>query len=132
MDRDSWPLIVVVVIALGLAVLGGKCCVGGCGSGYSDGERTGQITKFSRKGLMIKSWEGELNLGGFKTKSTENGGSAIVANTWEFTVLSDGLVNKIQQALQAGKPVKISYREWLWSPISMDSAYEALGVEVLQ
>lgn len=131
MDRDRLPWVVVVVVVLGLCLLGGRCCISGCGSGYSDGDRTGQIVKFSRKGILIKSWEGELNLGGFKTKSTDNGGSQVVPNVWEFTVLSDDMVVKVQQAMAAGKGVKVSYRQWLVSPISMDSSYEVLGVEVI-
>lgn len=30
---------------------------------YSDGERAGNITKLSRKGILIKTWEGSLDMG---------------------------------------------------------------------
>jgi hypothetical protein len=36
----------------------------GWGANFSDGERTGDIYKFSKKGLIYKSWEGEMYLGG--------------------------------------------------------------------
>jgi hypothetical protein len=65
----------------------------GCGE-YSDGERVGTIQKFSRKGLIAKTWEGEMLLGGLKRKTVSgtdsNGGStsstSMVANVFEFTV----------------------------------------------
>ena len=31
---------------------------------YSEGERAGYIQKFSRKGWLCKTWEGELAMGG--------------------------------------------------------------------
>ncbi len=30
---------------------------------YSDGDRTGQLVKFSHKGIILKTWEGEINQG---------------------------------------------------------------------
>lgn len=53
---------------------------------YSDGERTGVITKFSHKGMLIKTWEGELNMGGF-----DQGG---VATIWAFSVDDPVIVEK--------------------------------------
>ena len=44
----------------------------GCTENYSNGERIGFVTKFSERGLIWKSWEGELNLTqtGMNTSST--------------------------------------------------------------
>ncbi len=30
---------------------------------YSEGDRTGQLVKFSHKGMVLKTWEGEINQG---------------------------------------------------------------------
>lgn len=30
---------------------------------YSEGERSGELIKFSRKGLIVKTWEGEISQG---------------------------------------------------------------------
>ncbi|CAL2065101.1 6-phosphogluconate dehydrogenase [Tenacibaculum sp. 190524A05c] len=30
---------------------------------YSEGERSGELIKFSRKGLVVKTWEGEISQG---------------------------------------------------------------------
>jgi hypothetical protein len=36
-----------------------------CGLAYSDGTRSGVLTKVSRKGYVFKTYEGEMNIGGF-------------------------------------------------------------------
>lgn len=94
-----------------------------CGRGYSDGTRVGTVTKFSHKGLFIKSWEGEANLGGMR--QTESG---LVPNIWAFTVASDKLVAPIESAMNSGAPVRLGYVQWFASPVSMDSDYEIVSV----
>jgi hypothetical protein len=79
---------------------------------YSDGDRVGVITKFSRKGLLFKTWEGELNLGGLRKNADNN----VVANTWKFTVENNVLViNQIEDALDSNKTVKLHYKQEFWS-----------------
>jgi hypothetical protein len=118
-------------VILGMAVLlatGATGCVSGCDEGYSDGERAGVITKLSRKGLLIKSWEGQMNLGGVTQKSDDKGNSYMTANTWEFTVRAPALVAKVDHAMAAGGRAKLAYRQWLISPLSMESDYEITAV----
>lgn len=98
-------------------------CAIGFDRGYSEGERTGVVVKFSRKGLLIKSWEGTMNLGGM------SGGSNTVPNTWDFTVTDHRFISEIQSALESGRPVTIKYIQWLLSPIRMDSDYEVVRVK---
>lgn len=95
-------------LALSIALL-----LSGCFE-YSDGERVGTITKFSKKGWFCKTWEGEMYLGGLKKKTTSNGEStttSMVANTWDFTVEDERLVPAIQKAMAAGDPVTLHYKE---------------------
>lgn len=77
-----------------------------CSENYSDGERIGFIPKFSERGLMYKSYEGELNL-------TQTG--ANTSSTFAFSVDNDvndtALINKIHTALLKGYKVKIHYKE---------------------
>lgn len=86
----------------------------GCGE-YSDGERVGVIQKFSSKGLVVKTWEGELLLGGLKRKSSTdsdgNSHTSMVANVWEFTVEDPELVAKVKALADAGEPVRAFYRQ---------------------
>lgn len=70
---------------------------------YSEGERTGIVTKFSHKGMFVKSWEGELNIGGL-----EQGG---IAQVWRFTVDEPQMVEAVQQAQRSGERVTLKYRQ---------------------
>ena len=50
--------------ALAALLLFTSCALGlvmnGCAQNYSNGERIGVITNLDKKGLMFKSWEGEM------------------------------------------------------------------------
>jgi hypothetical protein len=128
MSRDG-----TIILAVALAIAAGiggcmKGCVSGCDDSYSDGERAGVITKFSHKGVLIKSWEGQMNLGGMTSKTDDKGNSYMTANTWEFTVRDAALVAKVEHAMSAGGRAKLAYRQWLISPMTMESSYEVTAV----
>ncbi|MGI8581625.1 MAG: hypothetical protein ACR2KX_05505 [Chitinophagaceae bacterium] len=72
---------------------------------YSDGNRAGRLIKFSNKGYIFKTYEGELNLGGI---NTTNGG-ILINNMWQFSV-SDKSVADSLSTLE-GKDVTLHYRE---------------------
>lgn len=97
----------------------------GCGSGYSEGDRVGVVTKFSRKGLICKSWEGEMVLTGFR--SADNG--AVVANIWRFSA-NDAVASQVSKAMQTGGPLKLSYSQWAWGPFCQDTEYDITKVEL--
>jgi len=67
---------------------------------YSDGERAGVLQKFSRKGWVCKTWEGELAM------TTVPG---VAPELWEFTVRDDDVARHVNAAL--GKRVTLHYRE---------------------
>lgn len=104
---------------------------GGCAPNFSDGERVGVVTKFSNKGLIWKSWEGSLNQGGTKMVSNGDGGSMVVANAIDFNVPDGPLTEKIKQAVNSGKPVKISYRQWFIAPIFIKSSRVVTSVSFI-
>src|SRR5262245_59606988 len=63
---------------------------------YSEGERVGVIVKFSHKGVIWKSWEGEMHLGGARA-----GGDGAVPNLWHFSLRrgeEGSLVQKVTAA----------------------------------
>ncbi len=72
---------------------------------YSEGTRTGTLIKVSEKGYVFKTYEGQLNLGGFDT----NGENGIIGNIWNFSVKDDATYKKIQ-ALE-GEKVTLHYKE---------------------
>lgn len=100
--------------------------VASCGQGYSDGSRSGVISKFSKKGLFVKSWEGEMPMGGM----IPNGDGGMVANVFKFTVKDESLVDKINSKMQSGERVTLTYSQWLFSnPFTMGTTYEIIEVK---
>jgi hypothetical protein len=74
---------------------------------YSDGERAGVLQKFSRKGWVCKTWEGELAM------TTVPG---VAPELWQFTVRDDAVARDVNAAL--GKRVTLHYREHPGVPTS--------------
>lgn len=93
-------------------------------AGYSDGDRSGTIAKFTHKGALTKSWEGELATDNFSRKGER------VTNTFKFSVRDPKLVAVIQQAMEAGKRVTLHYeQELIFNPLAQDSGYVVTGVK---
>lgn len=67
---------------------------------YSSGERAGYVQKFSLKGYVCKTWEGELILVSMPGTQAEK---------FAFTVKDEAVAQKINASL--GKRVKINYDE---------------------
>lgn len=97
----------------------------GCGEGYSEGERTGVITKISRKGLIWKSWEGEILIGGISPGQ----GGTMIPRVGNFSVVDEAVVKKLQDAATSGKSVTVQYRQWAIAPSSIDTDYVVTGVK---
>ena len=73
---------------------------------YSNGERIGFITKFSNKGILWKSWDGEMNI-------TQTGMNT--SSTFDFSVDNDNqpeqVVKMLDSAANLGWKVKLIYHE---------------------
>lgn len=67
---------------------------------YSDGDRAGYVQKFSRKGWICKTWEGELAMVNIPGAMQER---------WTFSVRSDSIADLITQSM--GKQVSLHYEE---------------------
>jgi len=74
---------------------------------YSSGERAGWVQKFSHKGWVCKTWEGELALVSLPGSTVEK---------FYFTVHDDRLAGQISQAM--GKRVSLHYEEKVGLPTS--------------
>lgn len=79
---------------------------------YSDGYRAGTLIKFSKKGYLFKTYEGELNLG-MVLNDDPNRSPTSVGSLWQFSVSSsaDSVIHKIDDALLTGKRIKLHYQE---------------------
>ena len=93
---------------------------------YSDGVRVGQIQKFSQKGFINKSWEGELVLEGMKFKSNAQGASG--GNVWKFSVLDASVASAINDAVMSGNPVALKYCQVVFTGFQSDTGYRVTQV----
>ncbi|MBK7593796.1 MAG: hypothetical protein IPP98_05285 [Gemmatimonadetes bacterium] len=67
---------------------------------YSEGERAGVLQKFSNKGWLCKTWEGEIAM------TTVPGVAPVM---WIFTVRDDQVAKSMSEAV--GKRVVLHYAE---------------------
>ena len=74
---------------------------------YSSGERAGYVQKFSLKGYVCKTWEGEIVLVSMPGTQAEK---------FVFTVKDETVAKKVNDSL--GKRVKIVYQEHKGIPSS--------------
>jgi hypothetical protein len=74
---------------------------------YSDGERAGTLQKFSRKGWICKTWEGEL------MQPTAPG---VAPTVWSFTVRDDETARRVEAGL--GARIVLHYKEHKGVPSS--------------
>ena len=78
-----------------------------CGITYSTGTRTGVVIKISKKGYVFKTYEGDLNLGGF----SQGDGTLLIKNLWNFSIQKNdtAIYNAITRS--EGKQVRLYYNE---------------------
>jgi len=90
---------------------------------YSTGERAGYVQKFSKKGWICKTWEGELAMVAIPGTMPEK---------FYFTVRSDSIAGLINGAM--GKRVTLTYRQHVGVPTSCfgDTEYYVSQVRVLE
>lgn len=74
---------------------------------YSSGERAGYVQKFSQKGWLCKTWEGELAIVAIPGSLPE---------IFPFTVRDDKIAAEINAVM--GKRVSLSYQQHLGIPSS--------------
>jgi hypothetical protein len=89
---------------------------------YSEGERAGVLQKFSKKGWLCKTYEGELALyvvGG------------VAPQIWYFSVRDEATAGQLRQAV--GQKVQVHYTEHRGVPTSCfaETPYFADGMTVI-
>lgn len=116
----------IVTIVIAAIAIGMFAAAAGNFVGTSDGKRVGVLTKFSHKGLFIKSYEGELNMGGLRNKLNSDGNSISVANVWEFSCSNVQMAEKLENLV--GKEVVIKYHQ-SFAGLQRDTSYDVVSVE---
>ncbi len=100
---------------------------------YSNGFRVGTIQKVSKKGIIFKTYEGELSQG-FIDNSQDAAATGVGTRVWTFTVEKDPEVLKqIDHAIETNKKVKLYYNErYKVLPWVGDTAQIVFKVEEVQ
>ena len=90
---------------------------------YSTGDRAGYVQKFSRKGWLCKTWEGEMAV--ITTAAT-------MQEKFYFTVRSDSIAARINDTL--GKRVALTYQQHVGIPSSCfgETEYFVMAVKVVE
>src|SRR6476469_3404011 len=76
-------LLVIIIVAVATVFI--------CGLAYSDGTRSGILTKVSKKGYVFKTYEGEMNVGGI----SDGQGTIMPATIFQFSVENGEVYKKL-------------------------------------
>src|SRR4051812_42174812 len=89
---------------------------------YSNGERAGYVQKFSRKGWVCKTWEGELAMVNIPGAMQER---------WDFSVRNDSLAQLVTNSM--GQRVSLTYDQHAGLPTSCfgETQYFVTGIQTL-
>jgi hypothetical protein len=125
--KSKWPKRIFFLFLIIIASFAGYVWV--CGTTYSEGSRTGVVTKVSKKGYLFKTLEGTLNLGSISS------GEGIIMPTkiWDFSIQRNdtAVFNKITKT--QGKDVRLYYQEvvktFVWQG---DTRYYVTKVELVK
>jgi hypothetical protein len=97
--RSKLPLVIALVLLSPILILGLYTVVA-LNWSYSDGDRSGYLQKFSRRGWVCKTYEGELAM------STVPG---VAPTIWTFSVRDKAVARKLNEHL--GQKVVLHYAE---------------------
>ena len=116
-----WPWVLAAIV-LSPIVLLALYTVIALNYSYSSGRRAGYVQKFSKKGWLCKTWEGELAMVNIPGAMQEK---------WEFTVRNDSIAKLILQDM--GGQVALTYDQHTGIPTSCfgETEYFITGVEKL-
>ncbi len=98
-----------------------------CGITYSEGTRSGVLTKISKRGYVFKTFEGELNVGGLN----QGDGTIMPLSIFYFSVKNEDVYNLLQES--QGKKVVLYYKEvihsFFWQGETNYRVYKATTVK---
>ncbi len=126
--RQTWRITKrVLLLALLVGIVGSAGYYGWANMTFSEGSRSGQLLKMSRKGVIFKTYEGEMFLGVYTPAQP----SMAPGNIWHFSVKNREVYNKIQRL--EGKQVRLYYKEHFRTfPWQGDTRYFVYGADELK
>jgi hypothetical protein len=133
--RTDGDLSIIVLASVAWWLLGGMVAFGvdaviiSCGTGllpnYSEGVREGFVTKVSEKGVIWKTYEGQIQVG--------TGDISALQPPFEYSLPKSNKIMQSRLIASLGKKVRITYRQWFVMPYSVgESGYELLTIEELE
>lgn len=120
---------VVKVIVIALVVVGIAVFSFYYWGVYDEGVRAGMVLRISKKGMLFKTYEGQLNL---QTFGALKGAMNPVTETFDFSVESDEqqVINELQAAALSGERVNLHYiKRYTTFPWRGDTKYFITRVE---
>jgi hypothetical protein len=116
-----WPWAVAAVILSPIVVIALWTLIA-LNYSYSRGSRAGSVQKFSRKGWICKTYEGELAMVNVPGALQER---------WEFSVRDDSVAHLITTSM--GQRVSLTYDQHVGVPTSCfgETPYFVTGIQVL-
>jgi hypothetical protein len=105
--RKNWLLRILAVLVLGPILVLGLWIAITMNYTYSTGERAGYVQKFSRKGWLCKTWEGELAMVTIPGTAPE---------IFSFSVRDEGVAHELESDM--GRRVAITYKQHKGVPTS--------------
>lgn len=114
---------IAVMVALAVVVLSAGYVMLVLNWSYSKGERVGYIQKFSEKGWLCKTWEGELQMLPVP---------GAIPEKFLFSVRDKALVSKINSS--TGKKIALIYEQHKGIPTTCfgESEYFAVDARILE
>jgi hypothetical protein len=121
--RWKWPAILLSVFVVVPIVLFALWSWFALSYTYSSGDRAGYVQKFSSKGWVCKTWEGELSMVNIPGAAQER---------WAFSVRDDSVANAITSMM--GNRVSLTYEEKRGIPTSCfgETDYFVTGVRKIE
>ncbi len=113
-----WPAYVAGILLLIVAMIAGYTWLTLSWS-YSEGERAGYVQKFSNKGWLCKTWEGELAMVALPGTLSEK---------FLFSVRDEAVAEKINKTM--GKRVAVVYQQHVGVPTNCFGETDHFVVDV--
>jgi hypothetical protein len=111
-------LIILVVISLTFLIFNYT---------YSEGNRAGVVVKISKKGYLLKTYEGELNMGGMGNLPN----TAQMNMQWNFSVNDQAVADTLMNL--EGRKVSLHYKEIIKNmPWQGETKYFVDGVKLIK
>jgi len=105
--RRRRPGLILLLLLIGVAVLFVLYVLLALRFNYSEGERAGYVQKFSHKGWLCKTWEGELAMVNLPGAMPE---------IFRFSVRDDAVAAQVNESL--GRRVRLHYEQHKGIPTS--------------